>query len=351
MKATMKTIRQTLKLSMPCIAMTLCGAALSLALFASPVHAQPLGLSPYVQQALDFIPHAINDENLIVGQQGAAAVRYSAGTRSRLPFIEFAGQSYSAVAVNNSGMTIGTSSLQQLAGLFWQAPYTSLGGWLEQPLTGLFTPVTLNKLGVVVGNTRDAQQAYRWRRTGGFELLLTPTRGQFAQVNDINDSGAAVGAMVDGDFSLLLWPANTNVATRLIFSGNKPFILNSGEIVAAKGHGINYLSPQRVPSGRDIAPAGSQVFLTGVSEQGRLIGEALVEGKLRGWTALGKQGAVVWLLPLNAQADEHLKPVGVNACGNIVAQVVNGNGVAVRGELHLRNVTCDKTATDVKTSQ
>lgn len=296
------------------------------------------GPSNYSQTLLDFIPHAINDQNLVVGVKGAKAVRFSGGILTTLPFLPITGAPYVAIDVNRFGNILGATNVQQVPAVYWIAPSYPISGWLEEPPVGVFEPKALNQNLMVVGNSGDAVAAFRWTQAGGYKPLLVTTAEQNAIVNDVNDSGVAVGRTPLGD--LLIWGATATVAIRvaaLVRSG--PFILSDGTVLWSDGSDVLSRSTQGSIVRRPI-PVDGVMELTGVSEVGRLIGTVTLNGVTKGWTVRG-DGAVLFLTPANPQADEHLKPVGVNRCGNIVSQRVQGV-TPVSGAFHAKTLICDQ---------
>jgi len=295
------------------------------------------GRSQYEQGQLDFVPHAINDQNLVVGVKGAQAVRFSEGILTILPFLPITGAPYVAVDVNRSGTVLGLTDVPQVPAVYWMAPDYPISGWLDEAPVGLFEPKALNENLMVVGNSGDAELAFRWTQLARYtSLRATPTEPR-AAVNDVNDSGVAVGRSVTGD--LLIWGPTATVATRVtarVASG--PFIRSDGAVLWSDGKDVLFRSTLGSIVDRPI-PVDGAIELTGVSEAGRLIGTVTLNGVTKGWTVRG-QDAVLLLTPTNPQGDEHLKPVGVNRCGNIVSQRIRG-GIAVSGALHSRTLICD----------
>src|SRR5260221_4860466 len=103
------------------------------------------GLGLYNQAPLDFVPFAINDQNLIVGVKGAKAVRLSIGSLTTLPFLPISGLPYVGIDVNRSGTVLGLTNVQQVPAVYWEAPGYPISGWLEEPPVGVFAPRAFNE--------------------------------------------------------------------------------------------------------------------------------------------------------------------------------------------------------------
>src|SRR5215470_8516985 len=86
---------------------------------------------------LPFSPAAINDANLIVGQQHNKAVQFQNGNLQVLPFIVDPGVSSGAVDVSSLGAIVGTTSntSQQSAVVWFPLPLA-----LPEAPVGLFIP-------------------------------------------------------------------------------------------------------------------------------------------------------------------------------------------------------------------
>src|SRR5258706_3079201 len=87
---------------------------------------------------------------------------------------------------------------------------------------------------MVVGNSGDAELAFRWTRAAFYTpLQATPSEPQ-ATVNDVNDNGVAVGRTRSHE--LLIWGANATVALVVpTFVRSGPFIRSDGAVSWSDG--------------------------------------------------------------------------------------------------------------------
>ncbi len=289
---------------------------------------------------LSFVPTAINDAGVIVGNDATSSpVSYQNGTVTVLPPLGGVKGPFAAVDVASNGAILGSTGDSSFPGTFW------LSGGVQIPMgpapVGFFVPKAVNSHLAVAGSAFDAQRAYKWTANAiGYTELQPPPAlpsGMYdTRATDINDAGSAVGFSIkipSGPAYIIFW-SSTGQPT--LFDGptsafSNPHILNNGaaywmsggSIVRRLGGTANFQQPPQVDS------------LDAVSQAGRLAGTKTLNGVRRGWTSY--EGSVTFLDLPNAPIGDFFRPVDINSCGNIIVGVhIGPNGHVVGGVLFSR---------------
>src|SRR5215470_6512686 len=158
----------------------------------------PVKHAEWLVTSLAFSPAAINDANLIVGQQTirlthatpprTRAVQFQNGNLQALPFIVSDDGFSAAVDVSSLGAIVGKTNnqAQQPAVVWFPLPLA-----LPEAPVGVFVPAAINKNLNVVGSSLDAEETFKWHDPFGYQGLIAPknlqNRPTFA--TDINDNG------------------------------------------------------------------------------------------------------------------------------------------------------------------
>lgn len=279
---------------------------------------------------LPFSPAAINDANLVVGQQQNKAVQFQNGNLQVLPFIVDPGVSSAAVDVSSLGAIVGTTSntSQQSAVVWFPLPLA-----LPEAPVGVFIPSAINKNLNVVGSSQDAEQAFKWHDPFGYQGLAAPAtfHGKPTFATDINDNGYTVGFVesLSDAFPILWTPDNLpHFAWPHAFIRSHPHINNHGDVAVLDGsRNVTVLHLNGLIDTLSSIP--DPVSVDGISDEGRLIGTSRVNGALQGWTFF--KNNLVWLSPPPGNTGAFVQPTGVNTCGNIVGRVLNQSGGFISG--------------------
>jgi hypothetical protein len=291
----------------------------------------PFGLGEWIVSPLTFSPAAINDAGLIVGEQNDQAVQYQNGAVQALQLNVAAGALSAAVDVSSLGAIAGkTTDPTAQAVLWWPLTWQ-----LPAPPVGVFVPAAINKNLVIVGSALDAQVAFKWTPSAGYENLVAPGTLQpgptFA--TDVNDLGYIVGFTEGpGVASPILWEGPDSVP-HIPWPGasvrTNPHINNNGDVALVDGsQNVSILSLDGTIRSFPAIPDPQSV--DDISDEGRLIGTSMVNGAKRGWTFYKDQ--LTWLDPSPSDPGTHVQPMSVNQCGNIVGQVLRGFTLRRRGQ-------------------
>jgi hypothetical protein len=271
----------------------------------------PFPHTDWVITALPFAPLAINDAGLIVGNLNGQAVQFQNGTLQVLP------EDSEAVDVSSLGAIVGF--VGGGAGLVFPLPLV-----LPDPPSGVFEPAAINKHLAVVGTSGDAEQAFKWTPSAGWEALQPPHRfsGELpAFAEDINDAGFAVGSVSFGlgeESKPVLWTPDHHAAFHwpgISVGRREMHINNHGDTVIFDADAARNVSVLHLDGTVDSFPSIPELLLSvdGISDEGRIIGTSQVNGVPRAWTFYKNQ--LHWLdLPDGTP----FQPTGVNSCGNIV---------------------------------
>ena len=302
----------------------------------------PITHAEWLVASLPFAPAAINDANLIVGQQNNHAVQFQNGTLQVLPFIVDPGDSSAAVDVSSLGAIVGkTDNIKQQPAIVWFPLPLALP---EAPV-GVFVPAAINKNLNVVGSSPDAQVAFKWHDPFGYQGLVAPgsLRNRPTFATDINDNGVAVGFAEElAGATPVLWTSDNipHVPWRAASARSHPHINNHGDVALLDGsQTVTVLhlngSIESFPSIPD------PLSVDGISDEGRIIGTSRVNGMTKGWTFY--KNNLVWLNAPGNDAGVFVHPTGVNQCGNIVGLVLNQNSTFIRGLVYSKQLPfrCD----------
>jgi hypothetical protein len=289
---------------------------------------------------LAFVPTAINDSGVIVGNQGTRAVRFFNGTVTVLPApaVGFT-QTYSAVDIARNGHILGVNGGSML---IWTDPTS-----LPQVVTfsTALLPSAILDDHTVVGTT--AGRGFRWTPAGGVQLLGTPPTYSVTKATHVSRSGFIAGwaipAVSGPPEGLVRWDAN-GTPTVLLPVGhssppeNRPSDIDDfGNILSTSGGiTVNWTVGGTVIT---IANVPTPTRTTAWSPLGRIVGHTIGSSN-RPWTLYN--GVLTWL-PQPTPADQADIPVGVTACGTIVARRVNGGVVLDSGYVWRRSFTCDNS--------
>ena len=246
---------------------------------------------------LSFVPAALNDNGMIVGNHGTLGpVSYENGVLTVLPPLSGVSGPFAAVDVASNGAIVGATGDSHFPGTFW------LSGGVQLPIgpapVGLFVPQAMNVHLAVVGGAADAGVAYKWTPNAiGYTTLEPPSLppGEFlTTATDINDTGSAVGFAIkipSGPAHIVLWSPSgvPTLLDNLSSFFSNPRILNNGAVYWMNGGSIirrfGGTSTFEQPPGVDS--------LDTVSQAGRLAGTMTVNGIRRGWTSY--RGTVIFL--------------------------------------------------------
>jgi len=302
-----------------------------------------------------FVPTAINDAGVIVGNNAGGPVSYQNGTVTALPPISGVKSPFTAVDVANNGPILGSTGDPNFPGVFWLSGNIQIP--MGAPLVGFFVPKAVNNHLAVAGSAFDAGKAYKWRPdASGYTELHPPAglpSGSFTTTaTDINDAGAVVGTVIQtptgASAFVVYWNAPDSSPT--ILSNNldgpysNPHILNSGAVYYMSGG-----SMIRIP-----VVGGTAYFvqpphvdsLDAVSQAGRVAGTITVGGVKHGFTSY--QGNVAYLDIPNAPAGDYFRPAGINTCGNVIVGThLDSNGGVVGGVIFRKSssvlaIQCDQ---------
>jgi hypothetical protein len=286
---------------------------------------------------LSFVPTAINDAGVIVGNDAAnGPVSFQNGTVTVLPPLSGVSGPFAAVDVASNGAILGSTGDPKFPGMFW------LSGGVQIPLgpapVGFFVPKAVNRHVAVAGSAFDALKAYKWTANaiGYTELLLPATLppGQHdTRATDINDAGFVVGFAIKppaGPAHIIRWSAggtptlldnlNSIFSDPHILNNGAVYWMNGGSIIRNLGGTSTFQQPPQVDS------------LNAISQAGRLAGTKTVNGVRHGWTSY--EGHVDFLDLPNAPNGDFFRPVDINTCGNnIVGVHMRPNGEVVGGVL------------------
>jgi hypothetical protein len=299
-----------------------------------------ISVKQWLVASLPFSPAAINDANLVVGEQTITiritqtqrtrAVQFQNGTLEVLPFIVDDGGFSSAVDVSSLGAIVGkTNNIDHQPAIVWFPLPLALP---EAPV-GLFVPTAINKNLNVVGSSLDAQVAFKWHDPFGYQGLIAPgilhDKPTFA--TDINDNGYAIGFAenLDEAFPILWTPDNLpHLVWPHAFVRSHPHINNNGDVAVLDGsQNVSVLHLNGIIDTLSSIP--DPVSVDGISDEGRLIGTSRVNGALQGWTFY--KNGLMWLAPPSTEVGAFVQPTGVNTCGNIVGRVLNQSGGFITG--------------------
>ena len=289
---------------------------------------------------LPFVPTAINDTGVIVGNVVAnGPVSFQNGTVTALPPLEGVSGPFAAVDIASNGAILGSTGDPKFPGMFW------LSGGVKIPLgpapVGFFVPKALNVHVAVAGSAFDALKAYKWTANAiGYTELLPPATlppGQHdTRATDINDAGFVVGFAIKpptGPAHIIRWSPdgtptlldnlNSIFGSPRILNNGAVYWMNGGSIIRNLGGTSTFQQPPQVDS------------LDAVSQVGRLAGTKTVNGVRHGWTSF--EGHVDFLDLPNTPSGDFFRPVDINTCGNnIVGVQVRSNGEVVGGVLFSR---------------
>ena len=304
--------------------------------------AVPVKHGEWLVASLPFSPAAINDANLIVGQQNNKAVQFQNGNVQVLPFIVGDGGSSAAVDVSSLGAIVGkTSNIQQQPAVVWFPLPLALP---EAPV-GVFVPAAINKNLNVVGTSLDAEVAFKWHDPFGYQGLVAPgtLRNRPIFATDVNDHGYAVGfAEEPAGATPVLWTPDNfpHVPWHAASARSHPHINNNGDVALLDGRqNVTVLHLNGTISSFPSIP--DPLSVDGISDEGRIIGTSRVDGAARGWTFF--KNNLVWLAPPASDAGAFVQPAGVNKCGNIVGLVLSQRSSFIRGVVYSKQQTfqCD----------
>ena len=291
---------------------------------------------------LPFVPTAINDAGVIVGNDANGPVSFQNGIVTVLPPLSGVSGPFAAVDVASNGAILGSTGDPKFPGMFW------LSGGVKIPMgpapAGFFVPKAVNVHVAVAGSAFDALKAYKCTANAiGYTELQPPTTlppGQhLTTATDINDAGSVVGFTLkvpSGPGHIILWSpggvptifdnltVNPSFSNPHILNDGAVFWMNGGSIVRRLGGNATFQQPPQVDS------------LNAVSQAGRIAGTKTVNGVRHGWTSF--QGVVTFLDLPGAPSGDFFRPVDIDTCGNnIVGVHVRPNGEVVGGVLFRRS--------------
>ena len=288
---------------------------------------------------LSFVPTAINDAGVIVGNATGSPVSYQNGIVTVLPPLSGVSGPFAAVDVAGNGAILGSTMDPNFPGTFW------LSGGVQLPMgpapVGFFVPKAVNGHLAVAGSAFDAERAYKWTANAiGYTELQPPPELPSSEyttsATDINDAGAVVGFSIKvptGPAYIIYWsPAGqptlfdgptTTFSNPHILNNGVAYWMNGGSIVRRLGETATFPQPPQVDS------------LDAVSQAGRLAGTKTIGGVRVGWTSY--EGIVTYLGLPNAPNGDFFRPVDINTCGNVIVGVhMQPSGQVVGGVMFTR---------------
>lgn len=302
-----------------------------------PLPGSQLLLAGYQRANLPFTPVAINDSGAIVGNVNNTAVRSLNGVLTVLPppptgFTAV----YSAVDITRNGHILGVNGGNIL---IWTSPslppqVVALGMALQ--------PSAMTDAHMVVGNTGG--RAFRWTPATGLQLLASPAMFANPRATHVSRNGYAAGfaqPVFSGPEALVRWDP-MGVVKILLPVGhgsppeNRPSDIDDfGNILSTSGGTTIRWAVDGTVSIISGVPTPTRT--TGLSPLGRIVGHTIGSSN-RPWTLF--QGSLTWL-PVPSPADAADIPVGVNACGTILARRVT-TVVLDSGYVWRQSLTCDQ---------
>jgi hypothetical protein len=296
-------------------------------------------VGPWTANSLPFVPTAINDNGVIVGNDATGPVSSLNGTVTVLPPLGGVSGPFAAVDVASNGAILGSTGDPKFPGTFW------LSGGVQIPMgpapVGFFVPKALNSHLAVAGSAFDAQKAFKWTANAiGYTELKPPATlppgPHDTRATDINDAGFAVGFAIklpSGPAHIIRWSpdATPTLLDNLSSTFSNPHILNNGAVFWMNGGSVI-----RNLGGTSTFQQPPEVdTLDAVSQAGRIAGTKTANGVRRGWTSF--EGSVAFLDLPNAPIGDFFRPVDINTCGNnIVGVHVRPSGQVVGGVLFSR---------------
>lgn len=300
-----------------------------------PASAQLL-LFGWQRANLPFTPVAINDSGVIVGNVNNTAVRYFNGTVTVLPPPAGLTGAYSAVDITRNGHILGVMNGSIL---IWSSAAAA-----PQVVTAaaVLQPSSMNDSHMVVGTSSG--RGFRWTPSVGLQTLADPPN-YGARATHVSRNGYVAGfaqPLLSGlPEALVRWdPSGTPTALQPVGHTSPPEnrpsdIDDFGNILSTSGGvTIDWTVGGTVYT---IAGVPQPTRTTGWSPLGRIVGHTIGSSN-HPWTLF--QGSLTWL-PQPSPADQADIPVGVNACGAIVARRVNGGVVLDSGYVWRKALTCD----------
>ncbi len=285
---------------------------------------------------LPFTPVAINDSGVIVGNVNNTAVRYFNGTVTVLAPPTGLTGAYTAVDIAKNGHILGVINGSIL---IWTSPLVAPQVVVA---AAALQPSSMNDGHMVVGTTSG--HGFRWTPSVGLVNLANPF-SYGAPATHVSRNGYVAGfaqPLLSGPPEVLVrWdPSGTPTIHQPVGQGsppeNRPSDMDDfGNILSTSGGTtIDWTVGGTVYT---ISGVPQPTRTTGWSPLGRIVGHTIGSSN-RPWTLF--QGALTWL-PQPSPADQADIPVGVNACGSVVARRVNGGVVLDSGYVWRKPLTCD----------
>ena len=272
---------------------------------------------------LPFSPAAINDAGIVVGTNGTEAVFWQNGVLDTHQHSVALAGPYSAVAISPNGAILGKAGTHAI---YWQTP-TSPPNDVNSGFSYLVEPVAINDSHTIVGWSWKGLglTAWRYTPTGGWvEIGAGLGISGFDQTipTSLNASGQAAGYRYlynSGTYLPVRWAASGGpialpapIDYTGFPSGTALSIDGAGNIFGTTSAGAtiwNYYGGSSVVTGFPALPSMR-------SNAGRFVGVGPnSSGQLQPFTSFN--GGITWLSNPDVSSPT---PVGVNACGTIVAK-------------------------------
>lgn len=271
---------------------------------------------------LPFSPSAINDAGIVVGTSGTEAVFWQNGVLDTLQHSVALSGPYRAVAISPNGAILGSANGHAI---YWQTP-TSPPNDVNSGFSYLVEPVAINDAHTIVGWSWKGLGLTAWRYTpagGWVEIGAGLGISGFDQTipTSLNASGQAAGYRYlynSGTYLPVRWAA-TGGPIQLPApidwngqpSGRALSIDGAGNIFGITSAGAtiwNYYGGSTLVTGLPALPSMR-------SNAGRFVGVGANGGVQQPFTSFN--GGITWLSNPDVTSPT---PVGVNACGTIVAR-------------------------------
>src|ERR1039457_2887707 len=121
-----------------------------------------------------FVPTAINDAGVLVGNNASGPVSYQNGIVTALPPLGGVKSPFTAVDIANNGSILGSTGDPNFPGVFWLSGNVQIP--MGAPPVGFFVPKAVNNHLAVAGSAFDVGKAYKWKPdASGYTELLPPT--------------------------------------------------------------------------------------------------------------------------------------------------------------------------------
>ena len=271
---------------------------------------------------LPFSPAAINDAGIVVGTNGSEAVYWQNGILDTLQHSVALSGPYRAVAISPNGAILGAANGHTI---YWQTP-TSPPNDVNSGFPYLVEPMAINDAHTIVGWSWKGYGLTAWRytpTTGWVEIGAGLGISGFDQTipTSLNANGQAAGYRYlynSGTYLPVRWNATGGpiaLPAPLDWSGMPSGRANSidgaGNIYGFTSAGAtiwNYYGGSTLVTGMPAIPSLR-------SNSGRFVGVGYNSSVQQPFTSFN--GALTWLASPDLTAPT---PVGVNACGTIVAR-------------------------------